>query len=97
MTNEEKILTLLESMQKDMAELKAEIQDLKVSNNETELKKKLVASQLEALENFRRADTPEEKAEIEAFKKFMDAEELRKTTFYKLVDNESQRENNYAV
>lgn len=76
MSNEEKILAMLTSMQEDMATMKADIDSLKNINNQN------VQKQIEAIEQFSRADTPEEQAEVEAFLKFMDAEEERKAAKY---------------
>ena len=76
MSNEEKILAMLTSMQEDMATMKADIDSLKNINNQN------VQKQIEAIEQFSRADTPEEQAEVEAFLKFMDAEEERKNKLY---------------
>lgn len=70
MTNEEKIISMLSNIQKDVKAIKAE-QD----------KKELIAS----IERFARADTPEEQAEIDAFLAYMDAEEERKRARYALL------------
>ena len=72
MSNEDKILTILTSMQKDIDDIKESI------NESNKMQDDKIQSQLEAIKNFGRADTPEEKAEVEAFLKFMDAEEERK-------------------
>ena len=76
MSNEEKILTLLTSIQNDVNEIKDSITGSKKIKNDK------IQNQLEAIEKFSRADTPEEKAEVEAFLKFMDAEEERKNRKY---------------
>lgn len=76
MSKEDKILEILAAMQKDMAEMKDDIDSLKNINNQN------VQKQIEAIEQFSRADTPEEQAEVEAFLKFMDAEEERKAAKY---------------
>lgn len=67
MTNEEKIISMLTDIQKDVAALKAE-QD----------RKNLIAD----IKNFSKAHTPEEQAELDAFFAFMDAEEERKRARY---------------
>ena len=72
MSNEDKILTMLTSMQKDISDIKESISRANKMGDDK------IQSQLEAIKNFSRADTPEEKAELEAFFKFMDAEEERK-------------------
>lgn len=69
MTNEEKIISMLTDIQKDIKALKAE-QD----------KKNL----FEAIERFATAKTPEEQAELDRFSAFMDAEEERKRAIYGL-------------
>ena len=76
MTNEDKILTMLTSMQKDISDIKESISRANKMGDDK------IQSQLEAIKNFSRADTPEEKAELEAFFKFMDAEEERKNKLY---------------
>ena len=76
MSNEDKILTILTSMQKDIDDIKESI------NGSNKMQDDRIQSQLEAIKNFSRADTPEEKAEVEAFLKFMDAEEERKNRKY---------------
>ena len=76
MSNEDKILTILTSMQKDIDDIKESI------NESNKMQDDKIQSQLEAIKNFSRADTPEEKAEVEAFLKFMDAEEERKNRKY---------------
>ena len=76
MSNEEKILEMLTSMQEDMKVMKADIDSLKNGNNQN------IQKQIEAIEQFSRADTPEDQAEVEAFLKFMDTEEERKAAKY---------------
>ena len=76
MSNEDKILTMLTSMQKDISDIKESISRANKMGDDK------IQSQLEAIKNFSRADTPEEKAELEAFFKFMDAEEERKNKLY---------------
>ena len=76
MSNEEKILTMLTSIQNDVNDIRESI------NKSRKMKDDRIQDQLEAIEKFSRADTPEEKAEIEAFLKFMDAEEERKNRNY---------------
>ena len=76
MSKEDKILEILAAMQKEMAAMKADINSLKDSSKQN------IQKQIEAIEQFSRADTPEEKAEVEAFLKFMDAEEERKAARY---------------
>ena len=67
MTNEEKIISLLTDIQKDIAALKAE-QD----------RKNLIAD----IKRFSQANTPEEQEELDRFFAFMDAEEERKRARY---------------
>lgn len=76
MSKEDKILEILAETQKDMAAMKADIDSLKNISNQN------VQKQIEAIEQFSRADTLEEQAEVEAFLKFMDAEEERKAAKY---------------
>ena len=86
MSKEDQILEKLTSMQEDMAAMKADIEILKLdkSPKTTELSDK-IQQQLEAIRTFSRANTPEEETEIEAFIKFMDAEEERKNRKYALL------------
>ena len=81
MTNEEKIISMLEGIQQDISEIKAEVKN----TDEEKRRQKNIQAFFEAAENFRRADTPEEKAELDAFFAFMDAEEERKRAKYALL------------
>lgn len=67
MTNEEKIISMLTDIQKDVKALKAE-QD----------RKNLIAD----IKRFSQANTSEEQAELDRFFAFMDAEEERKRARY---------------
>lgn len=81
MTNEEKIISMLENIQKDISEIKTE-----VKKTDAELtREKNIKDLFKAIEDFRRADTPEEQAELDAFFAFMDAEEERKRAKYALL------------
>ena len=81
MTNEEKIISMLENIQKDVAIIKANSEKTDAEKN----REKNIKAFFEAAENFRRADTPEEQAELDAFFAFMDAEEERKRAKYALL------------
>ena len=81
MTNEEKILSMLENIQKDILEIKANTEKTDTEKNRQQNLKAF----FEAAENFRRANTPEEQAELDAFFGFMDAEEERKKAKYALL------------
>ena len=48
-------------------------------------REKNIKDLFKAIEDFRRADTPEEQAELDAFFAFMDAEEERKRAKYALL------------
>ena len=76
MSNEDKILTMLTTIQNDVTYIKESIDKSRRSEEDR------IKRQLEAIENFSRVETPEEKAEVEAFLKFMDAEEERKNKLY---------------
>lgn len=77
MTNEEKIISMLEDIQKDVSDIKA--------NFEEKHRKKSREDFFKALDNFSRVDTPEDKAEVDAFLAFMNAEEERKRAKYALL------------
>ena len=77
MTNEEKILSMLEKMQIDIEELKTKFD---ISKLETPEEKKM--RQLETFRNFVNSKTDAEEPEATAeFFKIMDAEEARKAAF----------------
>ena len=76
MSNEDKILSMLTSIQNDVNYIKESIKESSKSEKDR------IKNQIEAIKNFSRIDTPEEKAEVEAFLKFMDAEEERKNRKY---------------
>ena len=76
MSNEDKILTMLTTIQNDVTYIKESIDKSRRSEEDR------IKRQLEAIESFSRVETPEEKAEVEAFLKFMDAEEERKNKLY---------------
>lgn len=81
MTNEEKIISMLEDIQKNLLEIKANTE----KTDAEKTRQQNLKAFLEAAENFRRADTPEEQAELDAFFAFMDAEEERKRAKYALL------------
>lgn len=76
MSNEDKILTMLTTIQNDVTYIKESIDKSRRSEEDR------IKRQLEAIESFSRVETPEEKTEVEAFLKFMDAEEERKNKLY---------------
>lgn len=63
LTNEEKIISMLESLQKDVADLKVEIDELrraKFIRKESETKEEYIARQLTAVNGMRSVLTKEE-------------------------------------
>ena len=90
MSNEDKIISLLTSIQKDVETMKVDIDEIKNNGfhkqqEMNDLKDVKIQKLLESLKRFSTANTPEEQAEIEAFGRFMDAEEERKTQKYALL------------
>lgn len=81
MTNEEKIISMLKNIQKDVAIIKANSEKTDAEKDREKNRKEL----FEAIENFARVETPEEKAEADAFIAFMEAEEKRKRAKYALL------------
>lgn len=81
MTNEEKIISMLENIQKDISEIKANSKKTDAEKIQQKNRQEL----LKAIEDFARVDTPEDKAEVDAFLAFMDAEEERKRAKYALL------------
>ena len=88
MSNEDKILNLLTSMQKDVKKMQADIETLKndKKNNaktskdyDVETKEERIKRQLDILDKMSHLLSDEE---AEAFGKFMDAEEERKNRKY---------------
>ena len=116
MTNEEKIISMLTDIQKNVETIKSRVENSNDLPREEKLDEAAIARQLKALEgmrhlltkeeaeeladmtpvsreekirrrieavrNFASADTPEDKAEIDAFLAYMDAEEERKRARY---------------
>lgn len=80
MSNEEKIISMLEEIKKEIAELKISVE----KTDAEKLDEQKRQSCLKALRDFASVDTPEDKAEVEAFLAFMDAEEERKRKKYGL-------------
>ncbi len=76
MTNEEKIISMIEDIQKDVSVIKAD---------KEKLEEEKIQRQIQAIRDFARTDTPEDKAEADAFLAFMDAEEERKRAKYALL------------
>ena len=101
MTNEEKIISMLENIQQDISEIKA---DLKKTDEEKRREKNR-AELIKAFENFTRDETPEEKAETEALAKYWEAEENKKLIrcklnnmiFKSIEDNQNQEELNQQL
>lgn len=81
MTNEEKIISMLENIQKDIDLIKISIEEPDAEKVKAKQRKDL----FKALEDFARVDTPEEQAELDAFFAFMDAQEERKRAKYALL------------
>ena len=84
MSNEDKIISLLTSIQKDVETMKVDIDEIKNNGfyqqqEMNELKEARIKRQLEALNTLSNLLNDEEK---EAFGKFMDAEEERKFAAY---------------
>ena len=79
MTDKEKIISRLTDIQRDIESVKTELAGVDITSIPDEEK---IRRQIEAIERFARADTPEEQAEIDAFLAYMDAEEERKRERY---------------
>ena len=88
MSNEDKILNLLTSMQKDVKKMQADIETLKngkknnaktSKDDDVETKEERIKRQLDILDKMSHLLSDEE---AEAFGKFMDAEEERKNRKY---------------
>ena len=81
MTDKEKIISRLTDIQRDIESVKTELAGVDITSIPREEK---IRRQIEAIERFARADTPEEQAELDRFFAFMDAEEERKRALYDL-------------
>ena len=98
MTNEEKIISMLENIQKDVAIIKANSEKTDAEKN----REKNIKAFFEAAENFTCDETPEEKAETEALVKYWTAEEdkklirckLNNLIFKSIEDNQNKEELN---
>ena len=101
MTNEEKIISMLENIQKDISEIKTYIKQ----TEEEKCRQKNSKAFFETAENFRHDETPEEKAETEALVKYWTAEEdkklirckLNNLIFKSIEDNQNKEELNQQL